>query len=77
MYLSPNLKRRKKGVGRVMAAFTDNLAVCLHITLDAPILRRGRVRWEINVSLLDEQNLRLICRRNGYNGDNRKGNIRV
>jgi len=37
-----------------MAAFTDHLAVCLRITLDAPILRRRRGRWEMNISVLDD-----------------------
>ena len=41
-------------VETVMGAFTDHLAVCLRITLDAPILRRVRGRWKMNVSLLDD-----------------------
>ena len=38
-----------------MAAFTDHLAVCLHITLDSPLLRRGRGRWKMNARLLEEE----------------------
>jgi hypothetical protein len=54
MYLSPNIKSQKSGAETVMAAFTDNLVVHLHITLDGPTLRRGRGQWNINVFLLDE-----------------------
>jgi len=35
-------------VETVIVAFTDHLAVGLHITLDAPLLRRGRRRWKMN-----------------------------
>ena len=53
-YVSPDLRNRKIGVETVMAAFTDHLAVCLRITLDAPLLRRGRGRWKMNAKLLEE-----------------------
>jgi len=49
MYLSPNVRSQKRGAETVMAAFTDNLAVRLHITLE-----QGRGRWKMNVFLLDE-----------------------
>jgi len=53
MYLSPNVRSQKSGAETVMAAFTDNLAVRLRITLDGPMLQ-GRGRWKMNVFLLDE-----------------------
>jgi exonuclease III len=53
MYVSPNMKNRNTDVETVMAAFIDHLPVCLRLTLDAPIQRRGRGRWKMNVSLLD------------------------
>jgi len=58
LYVSPSLRNRKIGVETVMTAFTDHLAVCLHITLDAPLLRRGRGRWKMNIKLLEEANIR-------------------
>ena len=58
LYVSPNLRNRKIGVETVMAAFTDHLAVCLHITLDAPLIRRGRGRWKMNARLLEEASFR-------------------
>ena len=45
LYVSPDLRNCKIGVETVMAAFTDHLVVCLHITLDSPLLQRGRGRW--------------------------------
>jgi hypothetical protein len=73
VYLSHNLRKRKMDVETVIAAFTDHLAVRLRITLYAPILRRGRGRGKMNVSLLDDT--RVNYNRNGYNGDKRKGSI--
>ena len=49
LYVSQSLRSRKMGVETVMAAFTDHLAVCLRIALDAPLLRRGRGRWKMNI----------------------------
>ena len=58
MHVSPNLRGRKTGVETVLAAFTDHLAVCLRITLDAPLLRLGRGRCKMNVKLLEETTFR-------------------
>jgi len=54
LYVSPDLRNRKIGVETVMAAFTDHLAVCLRITLDATLLQRGRGRWKMNAKLLEK-----------------------
>ena len=58
LYASPNLRNRKIGVETVMAAFTDHLAVCLRMTLDAPLLRPGRGRWKMNAMLLEKATFR-------------------
>ena len=58
LYVSQNLRNSKIGVETVMTAFTDHLAVCLRITLDAPLLRRGRGRCKMNARLLEEDSFR-------------------
>jgi len=42
MYVFPKLRSSKTGVVTVLATFTNHLAVCLHITLDAPRVQRRR-----------------------------------
>ena len=56
LHVSPSLRNRKMGVETVMAAFTDHLAGCLRISLDAPLLRRRWRRWKMNIKLLEEAN---------------------
>jgi len=58
LYVSPSLRNRKMCVETVMAAFKDHLAVCLRISLEAPLLRRGRGQWKMNINLLEEANFR-------------------
>ena len=58
LYVFQSLRNRKIGVETVMAAFTDHLAVCLYISLDAPLLRRGWGRWKMNIKLLEEATFR-------------------
>jgi hypothetical protein len=58
MYVSPNLRSRKSGVETIMAAFTDHLVACMRITLDPPMLRKGRGRGTMNIELLDETTFR-------------------
>ena len=57
LYVSPSLRYRKIGVETVMEAFTDHLAVCSLTILDAPLLRRGRGHWNMNIKLLEEAKL--------------------
>jgi hypothetical protein len=53
-FVTPNLIGQKMGVEAVMAAFTNHLTVCLRINLEAPLVRRGRGQWKMNITLMDE-----------------------
>ena len=52
IYVTSNLSSKKIRVETVLAAFTDHLVVCLHMTLDATIQRQGRGRWKMNITPL-------------------------
>jgi len=72
LYDSPDLRNRKFGVETVLAAFTDHLAVCLHITPDAPLLRRGWGRWKMIVKLMEEAPLRGQLQKDWSKWENQK-----
>jgi hypothetical protein len=55
--LSCDLLARKKGIETVAAAFTDHFAVVLPLTLDAPIVRRGRGTWKLNSYILSANHI--------------------
>ena len=42
IYATRELLERKLGVKAIVAPFTNHLAVCLRISIDLPIMRRGR-----------------------------------
>jgi hypothetical protein len=63
IYVTENLRKNKKGVETVAAAFTDHLAVVLRITLDTRNICRGRGYWKMNVSLLTHWNTQPAVRR--------------
>ena len=42
----------------VDAAFTDHLAVCLRVNLEAPLLQRGQGLWKMNAKLLEDTTMR-------------------
>jgi len=54
IYVTRNLRDRKKGIETVVAAFTDHLAVVLSIALDVDIIRRGRSFWKMNAKLMQD-----------------------
>jgi exonuclease III len=54
IYVTRNIRDRKKGIETVVAAFTDHLAVALSIALDVDIIRRGRSYWKMNAELTQE-----------------------
>jgi hypothetical protein len=58
IYVTSKLNYQKVGVETVFAAFTDHLAVCLRIMLEAPLLQRGRGLWHMNTKLLGETTFR-------------------
>jgi exonuclease III len=53
-YTTQALRDRKIIAETVAAAFTDHHAVMLKLTIDIPILRRGRGRWKMNNALLED-----------------------
>ena len=54
LHVTPDLSGQKVGMETVRAAFTDHLAVCMHIHFEAPLVRRGRGLWKMNIKLLEE-----------------------
>jgi hypothetical protein len=54
IYVTRNIRDRKKGIETVVAAFTDHLAVVLSIVLDVDIIRRGRSFWKMNAELMQD-----------------------
>jgi hypothetical protein len=52
--ITENLKRRKQGVAKVAAAFSDHFVVILRLSIDVPVARRGRGCWRMNTSFLCE-----------------------
>ena len=52
IYASQQLLARKLRVEAVAEAFTDNLAVCLRMSVDLPILRAGRSLWKLGSAIL-------------------------
>jgi len=43
---------RKRGLETISAAFTDHFAVSLRISMNVPIVRRGRGTWKLNNDIL-------------------------
>jgi endonuclease/exonuclease/phosphatase family metal-dependent hydrolase len=52
-YISNSMQNKKKHIETVAAAFTDHLAVILHMSTNVPRLYYGRSQWKMNVSLLN------------------------
>jgi hypothetical protein len=57
IYVTGDLLQRKKGMETIATAFTDHLAVSLHITTDVPLVRRGRGIWRMDTDMLAEHNI--------------------
>jgi len=53
-------------VEATVAPFTHHLAVCLRISIDQPIMRRGRGLWKMDSAVITEnactEKLRTLCR---------------
>ena len=43
------------GVEAIVAPFTDHLAVCLRISIELQIMRRGRGLWKIDNAIITEK----------------------
>jgi hypothetical protein len=62
IYATSNLRGRKCGIEKVLAAFTDHLAVILRITVDANTIRRGTGYWKMNIALAQKISLQETLR---------------
>jgi hypothetical protein len=51
------LLQRKKGIETIATAFTGQLAVSLHLTIDMLLMRRGRGIWKMDTAMLAEQTI--------------------
>jgi len=49
------LSDMKIGVETVAAAFTDHLSGAMRLSVDVPIVRRGKGYWKMNTSVLSEE----------------------
>jgi exonuclease III len=54
IYLTKDLINQKQALETIVAAFTDHLAVKLHLKMDAPILRMRRGYWKLDCTLLED-----------------------
>ena len=52
IYTTKEMSDKKIGVENVKAAFTDHLSVVMRLSVDVPIVRRGKGFWETNTSFL-------------------------
>lgn len=58
IYATENIHKNKQGIETLAAAFTDHMAVLARIDLQVPFIHRGRGRWYMNTSLLDDPSYR-------------------
>jgi len=54
IYATQEFLERKLGVEATVAPFTDHLAVCLRISIDLLIMRRGRRLWKVDSAVITE-----------------------
>jgi exonuclease III len=53
IYVTKELYQKKQGLETKIAAFTDHLAICLHLKQDKPIPQMGRGYWKLDSTLFD------------------------
>ena len=54
IYATRELLERKLGVEAIVAPFTDHIAVCVQMSIDLPIMRRGRGLWKMDSNVIAE-----------------------
>ena len=54
IYATRELLERKLGVEAFVSPFTDHLAKCQRISIDLPIMRRGRGLWKMDSAVITE-----------------------
>jgi hypothetical protein len=57
IYVTSNLSDPKVGVETTFTAFTDHLAICQPVNLEARLLQRGRGLRKMNMELLEDSNI--------------------
>ena len=57
-YATENIRKNKEGMETIETAFTDHMAVLVRINLMIPFIHRGRGRWYMNTSLLNDPHFR-------------------
>jgi len=73
IYITKELSDKKIGVENVPTAFTDHLSVVMRLSVDVPIVRRGKGVWKMNTSILSEEAFKRGCARSGRFGGSREG----
>ena len=58
IYTTKELSTKTLGVETVAAAFTDHLAVILRLSVEVPIIRRGKGLWKMNTGMFDEETVK-------------------
>jgi len=59
IYATRNIMSKKLGVETVAAAFTYHHTVILRLTISAPLTKRGRGYWRMNVAIMSDKTSRL------------------
>ena len=62
IYATKSLLDRKKGAETVAAAFSDHLAVIVHITFDTPRMLYKARMWRMNITLFEEPEFRGVIK---------------
>ena len=64
IYTRKELSDKKISVDTVASAFTDHLSVVMRLSIDVPIVRRGKRFWKMNTSFLSEKASKARLRQN-------------
>jgi hypothetical protein len=55
IYISFDLLRRKQGMEILAGTFTNHLVVCLRMSVEEPIMRRGPAFWKVDARILEDK----------------------
>ena len=58
IYVTDDLYQKKTAATTIFAPFTDHLAAAVRVTLNSPLVRRGKGWWKMNNSLLMERDFK-------------------
>ena len=68
IYATKEMSDKKIGMETVAVADTDHLPVVMRLSVDVPIVLRGKGFWKMNTSTLSEEVLKRSCGRSGRFG---------